>query len=166
MSVRIRIRRVGVTSVVLALAAAAAVSGCSGPTVPSVFGSSSESRSSPPASEQTTSEGGAVGGAGVPPFNSDCLGVASAYANVGLAMLPALTGGGNGTFDAGGLTGAIGGLGGRIPADLQAEFQVLGEGAKAAQGRSLADAGTILGSDKVTRASDAIGDWMDDNCGG
>ena len=99
-------------------------------------------------------------------LNSDCLGVASAYANVGLAMLPALTGGGNGTFDAGGLTGAIGGLGGRIPADLQAEFQVLGEGAKAAQGRSLADAGTILGSDKVTRASDAIGDWMDHNCGG
>lgn len=33
MSVRTRIRRVGVTSVVLALAAAAVVSGCSGPTV-------------------------------------------------------------------------------------------------------------------------------------
>lgn len=103
MSVRSRIRRVGVTAVVVAMAAAAAVSGCSGPAVPSVFGSSSESRSSSTESEpttpepttsdrttsgRTTSHGGAVGGPGVLPFDSDCLSVASAYANIGLAMLP------------------------------------------------------------------------------
>jgi hypothetical protein len=87
----------------------------------------------------------------------------SAYTSIAMALVPSL--GGTGTYDSSQVASAISGLGGKVPAALQPDFQVLSGAAKQASGKSMEQAGTILGSDAVSKASDDISNWMDKNCG-
>ena len=113
----------------------------------------------------TGSSGGSGGNTGGFTMNPDCMGVLSAYSTIALALLPSLTGGGQGTYDAGQVASAISGLGGQVPIALKGDFATLGNAAKAASGKSLTEAGTILGAPAVSAASDDITKWTDANCG-
>lgn len=162
------------TSVRIVVAAATTtaalfLTACSGPNLPAAFKASSPS--SPSSSSPAlllpgdSSSGSGVSSPGV--FNSGCLGVASAYSSIALALLPSLTGGtGTGTYDPTQVAKAIAGLGGSVPSSLKPDFQTLSDAARSASGKSMADAGQVLGSPAVTAASDDISKWMSANCGG
>lgn len=158
MSVRVRIT-------VLAAAAVLALSAC-GPDLPTgaIAPQGPTSDSTTQADAGAGAGNGAGNGSGGFAFNSGCLAVAGAYASIGMAMLPSLTG--TGTYDAGQISRAITGLGGSVPPELKGDFETLGAAAQAAQGKSLTDAATILGADGPTKASNDISKWMDKNCGG
>jgi len=97
-------------------------------------------------------------------FDSNCLPVGGSYASIAMAMLPAL--GGSGTYDAGSVTKAIGGLGGDIPLELKVDFEALRQAAQSAQGKSFRDAIEILDAPGPAAATDHISAWLDKNCGG
>lgn len=162
MSVRTR-------AAVLLTATTLLLAGCGAPNVSSILEAAHKNTSARAALPTAGStEGGGSGGSGSGgagfAFNSDCLAVASAYASIAMALLPSLTGGA-GTYDAGQVTSAIAGLGGDVPTALKPDFQTLNAAAKAAAGKSMQEAGSILGTDAVTAASDHISSWMDKNCG-
>ncbi|QNK82027.1 hypothetical protein [Nakamurella sp. PAMC28650] len=164
MSVRLRVSALTASTVAVALF----LTGCAGPNLPSVFNAPPTSAGSQAVLPGGSGSGnGGSGSIGAGAFSSDCLGVASAYASIALALIPSLTGGaGVGTYDATQVTKAIAGLGGSVPAPLKGDFQTLSDAAKSASGKSLTDAGQVLGSPAVTAASDDISKWMTTNCGG
>lgn len=174
MSVRLRVSALTAATVAVALF----LTGCAGPNLPSVFNApptSAGSQAVLPGGSGSGNGGSSNGGSGnggsgsigAGAFSSDCLGVASAYASIALALIPSLTGGaGVGTYDATQVTKAIAGLGGSVPAPLKGDFQTLSDAAKSASGKSLTVAGQVLGSPAVTAASDDISKWMTTNCGG
>ena len=171
MSVRLRLFVIGTLAAVVALVTA----GCSSP-VPPGFGAPAASTQAPFAAADVTgagaagdgaASGGAAGGgsaAGAGVMNPDCMGVLSAYSTIALALLPTLSGG-SGTYDAGQIAQAISGMGGEVPTVLKADFETLSAAAKASSGKSLTEAGQILGAPAVTAASDDITKWTDANCG-
>ena len=111
----------------------------------------------------SSESGGSGSGAGPAILNSDCMGVVSAYTSIAMALVPSL--GGSGTYDSADVANAISSLGGKVPDALKPDFQVLSSAAKQASGKSLEQAGSILGSDAVSKASDDINSWMSKNCG-
>ena len=101
----------------------------------------------------------------IPGLAPGCLAVAGAYANISLALLPALLGG-NGSFNSGDLENTLNSLGGTVPAELAPDIQALGEVAAEANGKSLTDVSNLLSSEKYTTADKHISDWLDANCNG
>jgi len=99
----------------------------------------------------------------IPGYNSDCLSVASAYASISLALLPALFGGTE-AFNAGDLQATLDSLSGQVPADLAPDIQALGEVASEASGKSLTDAAALFESEKFTTAQNNIDQWLSANC--
>lgn len=108
--------------------------------------------------------GSAAGGIGS--FNPSCLSVGSAYASIMLALLPAITGGQSGTYNADQVASALSGLGGNIPDELKPDFAAVSAATKAAAGKSLEEAGQILDDPAVKKATDDIDTWVTKNCGG
>ncbi|MET3805907.1 hypothetical protein ABIB25_002915 [Nakamurella sp. UYEF19] len=153
--------------VVVAAAGAILLTGCGSPTpnqasvLKDLINNNSTSEAALPGA--SGSGGSGSGGSGFA-LSGDCLGVLSAYSTIALALLPSLAGG-HGTYDAGQLTQAIAGLKGNVPDALKADFATLADAAKAATGKSLEEAGQILGAPAVTAASDHISAWTDKNCG-
>ena len=123
--------------------------------------SSSESSSSLPS---VPGGPGGLPSISVPGFNNACISVAATYATVELSLLSVLTG--TGSYDGSQVLGSLQSLGGSVPAELKDDFTTLTQAVQQANGKSSADAGSILQSAAVTKASDAIKAWLDKNCGG
>jgi hypothetical protein len=155
------------TRLTVSLAAAALLlAGCGSTNLSGLLSQAGNASSAPAAPDLGSGSGGSGGsgsGAGLGILSSDCMGVVSAYTSIAMALVPSL--GGTGTYDSSQVASAISGLGGKVPAALQPDFQVLSGAAKQASGKSMEQAGTILGSDAVSKASDDISNWMDKNCG-
>jgi hypothetical protein len=101
----------------------------------------------------------------IPGYNGACLSVASAYASISLALLPALFGGTDG-FNAGDLQKALDSLGTNVPAGLAPDFQTMASVAAQANGKSLTEASQLLDGDDFTTAQSHIDAWLSANCGG
>lgn len=101
----------------------------------------------------------------IPGYNGACLSVASAYASISLALLPALFGGNDG-FNAGDLQKALDSLGSNVPAELVPDFQTMASVAAEANGKSLTEASQLLDGDEFTTAQSHIDAWLTANCGG
>ncbi len=101
----------------------------------------------------------------IPGYSSECLSVASAYANISLALLPALFGGTEG-FNAGDLNKSLSELSANVPPELAGDIKVLTDAATAANGKSLSEASQIFGSDEFSTAQSNIDAWLSANCGG
>src|SRR6478735_5934439 len=99
----------------------------------------------------------------IPGYNSDCLSVASAYASISLALLPALFGGTE-QFNAGDLQNSLDSLTGQVPDELAPDIQALAEVATEAGGKSLTDAAGLFESEKFTTAQNNIDQWLTANC--
>ncbi len=140
------------------------LAGCGGPALPSgISGLARTSSLAPPRADIGTSGGNGSAGSGFV-FDSDCMGVISAYTSIAMAMVPSLTGSAT-TYSSDQVVQAISGLGGKVPDELKPDFQTLSGAAKTASGKPLVEAGTILGTDAVSAASDHISAWTTKHCG-
>lgn len=101
----------------------------------------------------------------IPGYNSACLSVASAYASISFALLPALLGGSE-NFNAGDLENTVNSLSGNVPPELAPDIQALGEIAAEANGKSLTDVSALLEGDKYKTADQHLSEWLDANCNG
>ncbi|SDO59526.1 hypothetical protein SAMN04515671_1432 [Nakamurella panacisegetis] len=165
MPVRIRLSVLGTAT----MAAVLVLTACSSPLPVAAPMPASSTQALFPADPSGGDAGSGSGGAGRVTgggfaMNPDCMGVLSAYSTIALALLPSLSSG-QGTYDAGQIAQAISGLGGKVPDALKGDFETLGSAAKAASGKSLTEAGQILGTPAVSAASDDITKWTDANCG-
>ena len=89
--------------------------------------------------------------------------MASAYASISLALLPALFGGTE-QFNAGDLQNSLDSLTGQVPDELAPDIQALAEVATEAGGKSLTDAAGLFESEKFTTAQNNIDQWLTANC--
>ncbi len=101
----------------------------------------------------------------IPGYDSACLSVASAYASIALALLPALFGGTD-NFDATDLQNTVNSLSGNVPEELAPDIQALGEIAADASGKTLSEASQLFEDPKFTNAQDHIDAWLNANCNG
>jgi len=101
----------------------------------------------------------------IPGLAPGCLEVASAYASISLALLPALFGGTDG-FNAGDLQGSLTELSANVPPELAPDIQTLTDVAAAANGKSLSEAAELFNSDEFTTAQNNIDQWINANCNG
>jgi len=108
---------------------------------------------------------GDLGNLNIPGYNGACLSVASAYASISFALLPALLGGTE-NFNAGDLENTVNSLSGNVPPELAPDIQALGEIAAEANGKPLTEVSTLLESEKYTTADKHLSDWLDANCSG
>ena len=167
MSVRLRLSALGAIATLSALL----LTGCSSPlptalpvadsSIPAIVPAAGPAAGD--AGSATEGDSASVTGGGLT-MNPDCMGVLSAYSTIALALLPTLSGG-QGTYNATDIASAISGLGGKVPDALKGDFETLGNAAKAASGKSMTEAGAILGTPAVSAASDDITKWTDANCG-
>lgn len=96
-------------------------------------------------------------------LNNECLAVAGLSMTVGLLLAAPLMGGTALTADD--VSKAFEGLD-QVPPELADAMKVLHEAAVEATGKSMADAATILGSDKVSAAFDKLSAYMTEHCDG
>ena len=122
-------------------AAALVLSSCSG-------GGSSSASAAGPAGPITGADGG-------------CVSVSSAFSTIMFALQSATDGSGT-PFDPDHISQAIEDA--QLPASLQADFRTVNAAAQLAAGHSAAEAGTILGTSDVTRATSDITTWMRTHC--
>ncbi len=101
----------------------------------------------------------------IPGLAPGCLEVASAYASISLALLPALFGGTEG-FNAGDLQKSLAELGSNVPEEIAPDISVLAAAAAAANGKSLSDAAEVFNSSEFTAAQNNIDQWLTANCNG
>jgi hypothetical protein len=101
----------------------------------------------------------------IPGLAPGCLEVASAYASLSLALLPALFGGSEG-FNAGDLQKSLGELSAKVPPELAPDIKVLTDAAAAANGKSLTEAADLFNSSEFTAAQNNIDQWLNTNCNG
>jgi|GEM_PF-1591587 len=101
----------------------------------------------------------------IPGYNRACLSVASAYASISLALLPALFGGTD-QFNAGDLQTTLSSLGSNVPPELAPDIQTLADVAASASGKSLTEAAALFESEAFTTAQNHIDAWLTLNCGG
>ncbi len=116
-----------------------------------------------------TAGAGAAAGGGIALPNlgglGGCIGVGLSFANLMLSIgTSALTG--SGSYNGASVNATIAQLRTSLPSELGPDIDVLAGAAQQANGKSLAQAGDIFDTPAVTRATDAISDWMDKNCGG
>ncbi len=104
-------------------------------------------------------------GLDIPGLAPGCLEVASAYASISLALLPALFGGSAG-FDAGDLQKSLSELSANVPPELAPDIKVLADAAAAASGKSLSEAADVFNSSEFTTAQNNIDQWINTNCNG
>ena len=107
----------------------------------------------------------ALTGLDIPGLKPGCLEVASAYASISLALLPALFGGTSG-FNAGDLQKSLSELSANVPAELAPDIKTLTDIAAQANGKSLTDASQLLSGDQFTTAQNNIDAWLKTNCNG
>ena len=111
--------------------------------------------------------GGGIGGIALPGLGGlgGCIGVGLSFANLMLAIgTSALTGAG--TYNGASVNAAITQLRTSLPSELQPDVDTLANAAQQANGKTLAQAGDIFDAPDVSKATDAISDWVDKNCGG
>ena len=101
----------------------------------------------------------------IPGLAPGCLEVASAYASISLALLPALFGGTEG-FNAGDLQKSLSELGSNVPEELAPDISTLAAAAAAANGKSLSEAAEVFNSSEFTTAQNNIDAWLTANCNG
>lgn len=101
----------------------------------------------------------------VPGLAPGCVEVASAYASIALALLPALMGG-TGGYNAGELQGSLSQLSANVPEELAPDITTLSDAAAAANGKSLDEASKLFDSNEFTTAQNNIDGWISANCSG
>ena len=115
----------------------------------------------------TAGNGGGIGGIALPGLGGlgGCIGVGLSFANLMLAIgTSALTG--SGTYNGASVNAAITQLRTSLPSALQPDVDILATAAQQANGKTLAQAGDVFDTPDVNKATDAISDWVDKNCGG
>lgn len=111
------------------------------------------------------SEFGDLTNLNIPGYNGACISVSLSYASIGFSTLGALTGGG-GDFDSAGLTKAVAAFAAQAPPELSEAAQELTDLAAQTNGKSNADALSLLDGDAYHQASDQVDAWLTANCGG
>jgi hypothetical protein len=101
-------------------------------------------------------------GPGMP--SAICITVGTAFAGISMSFLN-VVGSGTGTYDSSAVVASIDSAVAAAPDELKPQFQLLGDAAKQAQGKSLEEATKILGDPKVSQAMDSISTWITKNCG-
>lgn len=101
----------------------------------------------------------------LPGLAPGCVEVASAYAQITMALLPALFGGTEG-YNAGQLEGSLSQLSANVPAELAPDIKTLSDAAAEANGKSLDEASKLFDSDTFTTAQNNIDGWITANCNG
>ena len=104
-------------------------------------------------------------GLDIPGLKPGCLEVASAYASISLALLPALFGGTDG-FNAGDLEKSLSELSSNVPEELAPDIKTLTDIATQANGKSLTDASQLFNTEQFTTAQNNIDKWLTANCNG